>query len=65
MLGLVNRFLPTDETPRPLRPGRAVAKPSRWFDALTALTRRAAVNYHQDDDLVPDSARDAAGKTPE
>jgi short-subunit dehydrogenase len=65
VLGLVNRFPPTDETPRPLRPGWAVAKPSRWFDALTALTRRAAVNHHQDDDLVPDSARDAAGKPPE
>jgi NAD(P)-dependent dehydrogenase (short-subunit alcohol dehydrogenase family) len=56
LLGLVNRLLPTDETPRPLRPGWAVEQPARWFDALTALTRRAATRYHQDDDPVPDPA---------
>jgi NAD(P)-dependent dehydrogenase (short-subunit alcohol dehydrogenase family) len=56
LLGLVNRLLPTDETSRPLRPGHAVERPSRWFDALTGLTRRAARRHHQHDDPTPDSA---------
>jgi short-subunit dehydrogenase len=58
LLGLVNRLLPTDVTPRPMRPGHMVAKPSRWFDAATALTRRAAERYHQHDDTAPDPAAD-------
>jgi hypothetical protein len=48
--------LPGDETPRPMRPGHAVEKPARWFDSLTALTRRAAHRYHQHDDTSPDPA---------
>ncbi|MDT7581375.1 MAG: hypothetical protein QOK35_2639, partial [Pseudonocardiales bacterium] len=56
LLGVVNRLLPTDETPRPLRPGHAVEKPSRWFDTLTTLTRRAARRYHQHDDTTTDPA---------
>jgi hypothetical protein len=58
LVGLVNRLLPTDETPRPMRPGHAVEKPARWFDSLTALTRRAARRYHQHDDVTPDPTRD-------
>jgi short-subunit dehydrogenase len=54
LVGLVNRLLPGDETPRPMRPGHAVGKPSRWFDALTTLTRGAARRYHQHDDNTPD-----------
>jgi hypothetical protein len=53
LVGLVNRLLPGDETPRPMRPGHAVEKPARWFDSLTALTRRAAHRYHQHDDTSP------------
>jgi NAD(P)-dependent dehydrogenase (short-subunit alcohol dehydrogenase family) len=56
LLALVNRLLPTDETPRPLRPGHAVEQPARWFGALTGLTRRAARRYHQHDDPAPDPA---------
>jgi hypothetical protein len=39
-----------------MRPGHAVEKPARWFDSLTALTRRAAHRYHQHDDTSPDPA---------
>jgi short-subunit dehydrogenase len=53
VLSVVNRLLPTDETPRPVEPGHAVARPARWFDALTTLTRRAAQRYHQHDDVTP------------
>ena len=63
LLGVVNRLLPTDETPRPLRPGHAVETPARWFEALTALTRRAARRYHQHDDSSPDPAPDPAPST--
>jgi short-subunit dehydrogenase len=63
LVALVNRLLPTDETPRPLRPGYAVEKPSRWFGALTALTRRAARRHLQHDDAVPDPAPDPAPST--
>ena len=56
LVGLVNRLLPGDETPRPMRPGHAVEKPSRWFDALTGLTRSAARRYHQHDDSTSDPA---------
>jgi short-subunit dehydrogenase len=56
LVGVVNRLLPGDETPRPMRPGHAVEKPARWFDSLTALTRRAAHRYHQHDDTSPDPA---------
>ena len=56
LIGVVNRLLPTDETPRPMRPGHAVERPSRWFGALTALTRRAAHRYHQHDDVASDPA---------
>jgi NAD(P)-dependent dehydrogenase (short-subunit alcohol dehydrogenase family) len=56
LVGVVNRLLPTDETPRPLRPGHAVERPARWFDALTGLTRRAARHYHQHDDTTADPA---------
>jgi hypothetical protein len=41
-----------------MRPGHAVEKPARWFDSLTALTRRAARRYHQHDDVTPDPTRD-------
>jgi short-subunit dehydrogenase len=58
LLGLVNRLLPTDETPRPMRPGHTVARPSRWFDTATTLTRRAAARYHQHDDAAPDPTVD-------
>jgi short-subunit dehydrogenase len=54
LLSLVNRLLPTDETPRPMRPGHAVEKPAGWFTTATALTRRAAQRYHQHDDSAPD-----------
>ncbi len=57
LVGLVNRLLPTDETPRPPRPGHVVGKPARWFDALTVLTRRAARRYHQHDDVAADTTR--------
>jgi NAD(P)-dependent dehydrogenase (short-subunit alcohol dehydrogenase family) len=63
LVSLVNRLLPTDETPRPMRPGHAVARPSRWFDAATALTRRAARRYHQHDDRTPYPAPDPAPST--
>ena len=56
LIALVDRVLPAEESPRPLRPGHAVEKPARWFDALTALTRRAARRYHQHDDVTPDPA---------
>ena len=56
LIGLVERLLPGDETPRPMRPGHAVERPARWFDALTALTRRAARRYHQHDDANRDPA---------
>jgi hypothetical protein len=39
-----------------MRPGHAVERPARWFDALTALTRRAARRYHQHDDANRDTA---------
>ncbi len=55
LVGLVNRLLPTDDTPRPPRPGHVVGKPTRWFDALTVLTRRAERRYHQHDDVAPDT----------
>ena len=55
LVALVNRLLPADETPRPMRPGHAVEKPARWFDTLTGLTRRAARRYHQHDDTTPGS----------
>ncbi len=54
LVSVVNRLLPGDETPRPMRPGHAVEKPARWFDSLTALTRRAALRYHQHDDATAD-----------
>jgi NAD(P)-dependent dehydrogenase (short-subunit alcohol dehydrogenase family) len=57
LVSVVNRLLPTDETPRPMRPGHAVEKPARWFDSLTALTRRAARRYHQHDDVAADPTR--------
>jgi NAD(P)-dependent dehydrogenase (short-subunit alcohol dehydrogenase family) len=63
LVGLVNRLLPTDETPRPMRPGHAVATPSAWFDKLTALTRRAAQRYHQYTDSSPDPTPDPASST--
>jgi NAD(P)-dependent dehydrogenase (short-subunit alcohol dehydrogenase family) len=63
LVSLVNRLLPTDETPRPMRPGHAVEKPARWFHALTGLTRRAAQRYHQHDDVTPDPAPDPAPST--
>lgn len=63
LVSLVNRLLPTDETPRPVRPGHAVEKPAKWFDALTALTRRAARRYHQHDDASPDPAPDPTPST--
>jgi short-subunit dehydrogenase len=63
LVSLVNRLLPTDETPRPMRPGHAVEKPARWFDAVTGLTRRAARRYHQHDDATPDPAPDPAPST--
>jgi NAD(P)-dependent dehydrogenase (short-subunit alcohol dehydrogenase family) len=56
LLGVVDRLLPTDETPRPLRPGHAVQRPAGWFTTLTGLTRRAARRFHQHDDVVPDPA---------
>jgi short-subunit dehydrogenase len=56
LIGLVERLLPSDETPRPMRPGHAVEKPARWFEAVTALTRRAARRYHQHDDPSRDPA---------
>ena len=56
LVSVVNRLLPGDDTPRPMRPGHAVEKPARWFDSLTALTRRAAHRYHQHDDTSPDPA---------
>lgn len=59
LVSLVNRLLPNDETPRPMRPGHAVERPARWFDTLTALTRRAAHRYHQHDDPSPDPAPSA------
>jgi short-subunit dehydrogenase len=63
LVSLVNRLLPTDETPRPLRPGHAVERPAGWFTALTGLTRRAARRYHQHDDTTPDPAPDPAPST--
>ena len=63
LVALVNRLLPADETPRPMRPGHAVEKPARWFDTLTGLTRRAARRYHQHDDTTPDPAPDPAPST--
>lgn len=56
LIGLVERLLPSDETPRPMRPGHAVERPARWFDTVTALTRRAARRYHQHDDATRDPA---------
>ena len=64
LLGLVNRLLPADETPRPLRPGHAVQRPAGWFTAATALTRRAARRYHQHDDVTPDPGRSGAPDAP-
>ena len=64
LLSLVNRFLPTDETPRPMRPGHAVGTSAKWFDTLTALTRRAARRYHQHDDPTPDPAGAAPSARP-
>jgi short-subunit dehydrogenase len=46
------RLLPADETRRPVQPGHAVARPARWFDAVTTLTRRAARRFHQHDDAM-------------
>lgn len=63
LVSLVNRLLPADETPRPMRPGHAVEKPAKWFDALTGLTRRAAHRFHQHDDATPDPAPDPAPST--
>jgi len=63
LVSVVNRFLPGDETPRPMRPGYAVEKPAKWFDSLTALTRRAAHRFHQHDDATPDPAPDPAPST--
>jgi hypothetical protein len=63
LVGLVNRLLPTDETPRPMRPGHAVEKPARWFNGLTALTRRAARRYHQHDDATADPTRDPSTRS--
>jgi NAD(P)-dependent dehydrogenase (short-subunit alcohol dehydrogenase family) len=63
LVSVVNRLLPSDETPRPMRPGHAVEKPARWFDSLTTLTRRAARRYHQHDDSSPDPAPDPAPST--
>ena len=63
LVSVVNRLLPGDETPRPMRPGHAVEKPAKWFDSLTALTRRAARRYHQHDDATPDPAPDPAPST--
>ena len=53
------RLLPADETHRPVQPGHAVARPARWFDAVTTLTRRAARRFHQHDDTV---GRDTVGR---
>jgi short-subunit dehydrogenase len=53
LIALTNRLLPTDETPRPLTPGRLAERPARWFEALTSLTRRAARRFHQHDDPTP------------
>jgi len=50
LLAAANRLLPADETARPVQPGHAIARPGRWFDTLTGLTRRAAQRYHQHDD---------------
>ncbi len=54
LTALVNRLLPGDETPHQPRPGHAVEKPARWFDALVGLTRKAEKDYHQHDDPTPD-----------
>jgi short-subunit dehydrogenase len=53
LIGLANRLLPADETRTPPAPGHTVARPARWLDALTTLTRRAARRFHQHDDPVP------------
>jgi NAD(P)-dependent dehydrogenase (short-subunit alcohol dehydrogenase family) len=53
LIALTNRLLPTDETPRPLTPGRVAEQPARWFEALTSLSRRAARRFHQHDDPTP------------
>jgi short-subunit dehydrogenase len=52
LIAVVNRLLPADDTRRPLMPGSAAERPARWFEALTALTRRAARRLHQHDDPV-------------
>jgi NAD(P)-dependent dehydrogenase (short-subunit alcohol dehydrogenase family) len=54
LVALVNRLLPGDETRRPPRPGHAVERPARWFDALVGLTRKAERQNHQHDDPTPD-----------
>jgi short-subunit dehydrogenase len=52
LIAAAERLLPGDDTRRPLQPGHAVARPARWFDALTAVTSRAARRFHQHDDVT-------------
>ena len=49
MLAMVDRMLPTDESPT-AQPGRAVASDSAWFRWLTTLTRRAAARWFETND---------------
>ncbi len=53
LLGLAARFLPSDTTPRPAEPGRAVAPDSRLLRVLTTLGRRAGRRTGEHADPVP------------
>jgi NAD(P)-dependent dehydrogenase (short-subunit alcohol dehydrogenase family) len=61
LIAVANRLLPGEDSRKPPIPGRAAEQPTRWFTALTALTRRAARRFHQHDDpvLTPPPAQDS------
>ncbi|WP_214369350.1 SDR family NAD(P)-dependent oxidoreductase [Pseudonocardia sp. H11422] len=52
LLAGVERLLPSAVDPGP-EPGHTTARPPRWFDALTGLTRTAARRWNQHVDETP------------
>jgi hypothetical protein len=58
LLTIANRFLPTDHSSTPIRPGHAVASNGPLLRTLTTLTRRAAARTHERTDSTPDRPAD-------
>lgn len=61
LLALVDRTLPTDDTPA-ARPGHAVATDSAWFRWLTTLTRRASARWLETNDRTRPDGKPAINR---